>query len=317
MRTGMSTTVPAYRRMLPLLALALAMLAPRALAQPVSPADLRREIERLQNENQRLATQALAAEEQAREALARAEAAEARAAELARTVERLEARLAGLDGPFETTPAQQTTEATPPDPAAEPAEVPPDPMASPNSLLLELQRRFEADIAPEVADPTQPLSSADRRALTDWCERQARELRGSIDWRVRLWDLRPLGRTDRSAMLVVLDPATDQPIGAPLEVLVPRAPADRLARALEQAEQNTEAPPIWTLRGAIAAAPHVNPERPSAGVFNHPLLVGRFVEFGFELRWNALAEAEPVESPETSSESPNATAASPGSNAGG
>ncbi|MEZ6232607.1 MAG: hypothetical protein R3B68_00300 [Phycisphaerales bacterium] len=313
----MTTTALAYRRLLPMLALALAVLTPRALAQPVSPADLRREIERLQSENQRLATQALTAEEQAREALARAEAAEARAAELARTVDRLEARLAGLGGPFESTPQPPTTEPTPADPAPEPADIPAEPLASPASLLLELQRRFEGDIAADIADPARPLTTADRRTLTDWCERQARELRGSVDWRVRLWDLRPLGRNDRSAMLVVLDPATDQPIGEPLEVLVPRAPADRLARALEHADENNGVPPVWTLRGAIAAAPHVNPDRPTEGVFNHPLLVERFVEFGFELRWNALAEAEPLESPEAGSESPSTTTASPGLNPGG
>ncbi|MCB9840417.1 MAG: hypothetical protein H6809_02040 [Phycisphaeraceae bacterium] len=302
------------RRLIPVLTLALALLAPCALAQPVSPADLRREIERLQSENQRLATQAQAAEEQAREALARAEAAEVRAAELARTVERLEARLAGLGGPIERVPQQPTSEGAPSEPTAEPAKIPADPMASPSSLLLELQRRFEADIATDVADPAHPLTTADRRTLTDWCERQARELRGSIDWRVRLWDLRPLGRNDRSAMLVVLDPETDQPIGEPLEVLVPRAPADRLARALERADQSNQAPPIWTLRGAIAAAPHVNPDRPTEGVFNHPLLVGRFVEFGFELRWNALGEAAPLELPQSTSQNPSTTTASPGSN---
>lgn len=258
-----------------------------ALAQPVAPADLRREIEKLQAENQRLATQVedltarLGAAEAARdEATLRAEA-------LATELERLRQ---GQPSTATGSPSPQAPVAAEP-----PAPIPVDPMASPASLLRELQRRYGEAFAHDDAGESQPspLTVSARRALESWCVEQSRSLRGEVRWRVRFTALRPLGRNERSVMLAVLDPESDRPIGEALEIAVPRQFADRLARELGPTGGDDKSPP-WTLVGTLTARPALNPDRPTPGVFNHPVFVGPFVEFGFDLRWESVTPVAPA-----------------------
>lgn len=265
-------------------------LAASASAQPVSPADLRREIEMLQAENQRLATQVQALTARVAEAEAERDVFRERAAESEREIARLRAAGGAETGPTGARAHPEPDRPGPLNPAE--ASIPADPLASPASLLAELQRRYEADLAGliETPGPGDRLTPSQRRVLVDWCSAQAREIRGSVEWRVRLRDLRTSGRQERSVMLRVVDPETGRPIGEAIEVAVPRAFGDRVARELAAPGVGPEH--SWTLTGTLAAAPRVNPERPTRGVFNHPLLVGPYVELGFELDWKSLSAVQ-------------------------
>jgi hypothetical protein len=301
----MPTHFLSARLLAPIAALVMA-LAPGvpAVAQPVAPAELRREIENLQVENQSLANQVRVLTDQ----LATLQAEHAAALERLRTVEAENQFLREQGAQAAPPGAAAPTEST--EPAATHAPIPEDPLASPASMLAELQRRYNADFGPP-ADPNMapspppidtaapPLTSALRKALDLWCVGQARELRGPIEWRVRFTGLRALDRSDYAAMLTVIDPATGLPIGDTLEVAVPRDQAERLARELGPTGGDVKAP-LWVLTGSIIARPRFSADRATAGVFNHPAFVGPYVEFGFELDWEAVALAPPGGDPPSS-----------------
>lgn len=259
-------------------------LGARALAQPVAPADLRREIERLQAENLRLATQVQTLTTKLAEAETARDAASRRAEDLAQAVERMRVDLQRrTDQVGELTPRGQTPPTLDPQPATH-APVPEDPMAAPASLLAELQERYQAAFGADA--PSGAMTAAQRKAIDEWCVEQGRTLRGPVEWRVRLSDLREVRRNERSVLMTVVDPASGLPIGDTLEVAVPRAFADRVARELG-VERGPEKAPMWTLVGTLTAAPKLNADRPTPGVFNHPAFVGAFVEFGFDLDWKS------------------------------
>lgn len=290
--------IPVPVRLCVLIALVLGagLVASPARAQPVSPAELRREIDRLQAENLRLATQVQTLTTRLSEAEEARDEASRRAEQLAIAVERLRGDLQTRNEQINELIPEGTDPPSLDPQAPTQAEVPADPMASPASLLAELQRRYAADLAggeqhdPAAAVPA--LTPARRKQLDDWCVDQARAVHGPIEWRVRFTDLRQAARNDRRALMTVIDPPTGLPIGPTLEVAVPRALADRLARELG-VDGGDDKAPLWTLTGTMTAAPKLNPDRPTPGVFNHPLFVGPFVEFDFGLDWRNVVVVEP------------------------
>ena len=248
-------------------------------------AELRREIDRLQAENASLASQVQALTTRLTQAQTARDQERSRADQLAAQVTQLVEQLRQGGAPAAD---PDPTEITPPQPAAPThAPVPADPLASPASLLAELQRRYAADLAPTDANPTDPaapLSGERRRKIDQWCVEQASLIQGPIEWRVRFTDFREAARRDYRALMTVTDPASGLPIGDALDVAVPRTLAERLARELTLGRDPDKAP-LWTLTGTLAAAPKLNPDRPTPGVFNHPAFVGPYVEFDFHLTW--------------------------------
>lgn len=268
--------------------LALLLASGPSLAQPSSPAELRRKIDELQAENVRLASELQALTLRLQDTEAQRELERARAGELERQVAKLLDELSRSSGPIpqsESGPSDPTPTSVPTN-----APIPADPLASPASLLAELQRRYAADLTPSDSSPTDPAAplAADRRRQIDqWCAEQSSLLQGPVEWRVRFTDFREAARRDYRARLTVIDPASGLPVGDSIDVAVPRTLADRLERELTLGRDPDKAP-LWTLVGALAAAPKLNPDRPTPGVFNHPAFVGPFVEFDFHLNWRSL-----------------------------
>lgn len=275
--------------------------ASAACAQPVTPAELRREIDTLKADNLRLGAQVETLTTQLESMTAERDAARARADQLAAAVAQLreDLRLRGeqTDDPTTERPEGPAPVAAPPTHAP----IPEDPMAAPASLLAELERRYAEELGTEHADPAARLSAERRRVLEDWCRTQARALRGPIEWRVRFTSLTELRRNERAALMTVIDSDSGLPIGPTIEVAVPRAHADRLARELGLAGGEDKSA-LFTLTGTLIAAPKVNADRPTPGVFNHPAFIGAYVEFAFDLDWRTLVvvprqEAEPAGGP--------------------
>lgn len=197
-----------------------------------------------------------------------------------------EAALARLGVPLGTT----TEDA---DPAT--VDAPADPLASPASLLVELRRRYERDLA---GGPTE--AAARRAAVAAWCKSIRAEMKGRRDWLVTIAPVeQPGGSPSRpEAMVRVYDEALLRPIGEAVRV---RIPARHAAQVRSRPDQR-----LWTLTAAIAAAPRFEERRETEGIFNYPPFIGPFAEFEFELEWVSLT-ASPRTLPESPAAAPTET----------
>ncbi len=178
---------------------------------------------------------------------------------------------------------------------ADPAVVaaPADPLASPASLLVELRRRYERDLAGGPTD-----AAARRAAVGAWCKSIRTDLKGRREWLVTIAPVEEPGASPSrpEAMVRVYDEALLRPIGEAVRV---RIPARHAAQVRARPDQR-----LWTLTANIAAAPRFEERRETEGVFNYPPFIGPYAEFAFELEWVSLTA-----SPRTLPESP---AAAPG-----
>ncbi|MEO1512479.1 MAG: hypothetical protein AAFU70_10420, partial [Planctomycetota bacterium] len=77
------------------------------------------------------------------------------------------------------------------------------------------------------------------------------------------------------------------PIGSPIQVDVPRRFRQRIDGSADGQ--------LFELSLRVTAQPVFNTNRAEPGVFNFPLLIGPYAEFGFDLTWDRLLATTPVE----------------------
>ncbi|MEM0982542.1 MAG: hypothetical protein AAGI17_01185 [Planctomycetota bacterium] len=250
-------------RMLAVLALAVVsgLAAPQAAAQnTMSPAELRRELEQER---------------------VRAERAEQRVAQLEAELQALRAELAAMrqgGTPQRVRPAG----VAPSGGSSGQAPVPGDPLASPSSLFFAMQLSYEQ--ATSFDGRPEPSERDVLNAVRDWTRDARRELSGLSEWLVQLRAAEMTEGTNlpafAEASMTVLDRRSLRPIGSPIRVQVPGRFRSRVSEAGEHA--------YFLLDARVQAAPVFNANREEAGIFNFPLLIGPYAEFGFDLDWQRL-----------------------------
>ena len=163
---------------------------------------------------------------------------------------------------------------------------PPDPLASPDSMFDALRFEYEEAFPPESRPVSQDELVTYQRAVQRWTRQMPRELRGRTGWVVRaeLIDAPPDAR-EREAMVTVLDPATLDAIGEPVEIVVPTRFVDRI--------ESAKPTDLWELTGHLQAEPVFDEGRATVGPFNFPRLIGPYASFGFEMRWISLIPTTP------------------------
>jgi outer membrane murein-binding lipoprotein Lpp len=172
------------------------------------------------------------------------------------------------------------------------APIPEDPSASPASLLAELHRRYQREVAslPTADAGDAPGRAQHRRDTQRWCQQTARQLRAKAAWLVRLAGPRPGDAPEHVSVLVtVLDEASGLPIGDPFRSEIPQRIAQRIDRE-RRARRPDDAP--WRATGLLIADPRFNPDRVEPGPYNTPPFVGLYVEFGFQIDWHSLTPAD-------------------------
>lgn len=178
------------------------------------------------------------------------------------------------------------------DPAGN-APIPADPLAAPVSMLSDLIKRYDRDLA-SVPRSSPAAMDRFREQAMRWCKAMNAEIRGKTKWLVRLSDVREISALRTDGLMQVLDPDTLKPIGEPVRFEIPGRFAERIKTA-ERAKGTNET--TWEFTAGVQAEPRFNADRPDVGVFNVPAFVGPFVEFGIKLDWQALGEAELPETP--------------------
>lgn len=252
-----------------LLLASLAGLCEPARAQGASPAELRREVDRL-NEQLRVLRDEL---DQTRVSLRAAEQERAALAQRLRETESLLAELRAR-GPGDALPPTPTSS----DP--ERTALPEDPLAAPGAIYDELRYRYERDLAP-LPRATDQDRAAFRAEAQRWCKDAERQVRGRVHWVVRLENWSPSRSRRSEADLTVVDPVTLRPLGESVRVEVPARLAERVQREPERE--------LWRASLLVTAKPIYNPDRAVRGVFDSPRFVGPMVEFDFSIEWLGLA----------------------------
>jgi hypothetical protein len=158
--------------------------------------------------------------------------------------------------------------------------MPADPLASPATLLRELRDRYFELVRSEPQE-TEAQRQALRERVVLWCRAMHRQLRDRRTWLVSFDEIMPLSG-GVVARMTVLDGATGQALGEPVDVAVPRKFADRVGPRGR-----------WWLTSVVIAKPTFNESRQTRGVFEFPAFIGPFVEFDFELDWIALRAWDP------------------------
>ncbi|MCW5776620.1 MAG: hypothetical protein KIS87_09295 [Phycisphaeraceae bacterium] len=186
-------------------------------------------------------------------------------------------------------PLGSTTDDT--DPGA--LDAPADPLASPASMLVELRRRYERDLAGGPTD-----AAARRAAVAAWCKSIRAELKGRREWLVTIAPVEDPGvaASRPEAMVRVYDEALLRPIGEAVRV---RIPARYAAQVRGRPDQR-----LWTLTANVVVAPRFEERRESEGIFNYPPFIGPYAEFAFELEWVSL-NASPRVLPEAPAAAPS------------
>jgi hypothetical protein len=154
------------------------------------------------------------------------------------------------------------------------APAPDDPLASPASLLRELRSRYFESMR-GVPDSTAAERAEYKQRVALWCRLTNRELRGRRTWLVELDDLIPLRGGRAVARMSVIDEASGLPIADAIDVEVPRRFIDRV--------ENDPRYERWLLSAVVIAAPKLNEDRATRGVFEYPPFIGPYVDFDFEI----------------------------------
>lgn len=234
-----------------------------------STADLRREVDRLSAELEKSARETQTARD---EVVAVARERDA----LAARIKQAEAELIKLRRQVGVLREEYRTRA--------PGPIPTDPLASPFSLVSELQRRYDHELASLPSD-TPEQQSAYAGAARAWCERMSGELRGRAEWLLEIDQIEQLRDGSYEARISVVDEATMLPIGDPIRREIPNRIAKQIMRRPEVE--------VWRTDLLVIARPKFNPNRQRPGVFNMPLFIGPMVEFGIELDWRRVLAVEP------------------------
>ena len=251
-------TLPGLTRIVPLLAVILALIALHpapAMAQPAdSAAALRRENDQLRERLSQL---------------------EARIKQLERENEALKLEIQRLrDAGVPVKPG------APPIPGLVPtttdviAPQSQQPLASPDALLVALQGSY----AEQFGDrPIEDDGKGDRiQEVRRWTREAERSFRGNIEWVIRIdKENLPAAATDPIPFWII-DAESGKLLHAkPVKATIPTRFAVRIL-------ENTDTP-VWDLRGALTARPTVNADRPDEGLLNFPPFIGPFAEFGYDL----------------------------------
>jgi hypothetical protein len=248
--------------------LALLLGAAPAAAQAESEGDLRRENQRL-----RAALSDLQQE---------LDAARARIAELERTIDRMGRQ-----------PARSPGSAAPADP--EPVTIDESiPGASPRALLRAMKASYEqATRDLEVGDPSTVPGERQRkvyeRAVRNWVARAHRELKGPIEWHVRI--VRVVEDGNEAVLRAqAVDPVTLTVLGDPFAMVLDKALRQRLGQVPAPG-----GPEVFVVKGVLLPQPVMNPFRLEPGTFDRPILLGPFAEFGFMVDASNLLPAPPLQ----------------------
>ena len=171
-----------------------------------------------------------------------------------------------------------------------------EPSASPRALYRALQKDYQQAL--QDLEPGQ-VGDRDRtnymRVLNRWRAGAARQFRAQVQWHVQVEE-EFATRSGYDLRLRAVDPVTHVPLGAPFSVSLART----LARHYETLRDNRQID-TYVLRGTLQPQITVNPQRPEAGPFDNPPLIGPFAEFGFTVEPRSLA-APPTESQPTEEE---------------
>ena len=258
------------------------LLAPLALAQDASPAELRREIEVLREQNAEITAER---DQLLEEVIALRD-------EMISIANKLEAALGEireLKRLLASRPERERVEEEVHEPAPEVvaprgAPIPNDHLASPESLLRALVHAYSVRFPNPVLETDQDRRRFETR-VRKWTSDVSKTMRGQTKWRVLLTDITPRRRgRETQAMMAVLDPASGLTIGTPFLVDVPSRMALKLGSEKEQ---------VFDLNLLLVPAPMVNPERLVRGVFEWPPFVGPMVDFAFDVEWMGLRRYEP------------------------
>ncbi len=260
----------------PLRSILLALGVVLALALPAWAQD-DQSLQTLRRENDDLRQRIAQLEAQLAEAKRSAAECEQQNAALTERVKALEAA---------ATPAPDAP--APPDesPAAKPrtAELPPDdPFVAPEALVRELQARYAAAFGAIPMD-TQAQRDRASRDVRRWVRDVQRELRGDVEWLVRIErpnvDERGRDRWD----IVVIDPSSGLPYDTqPVPIADPR-----FVRAIN--EDKTQK--YWRVVGSVRAEPVFNESRWEAGLFDRPRFIGVMVDFGMSPSFRVIEPAQ-------------------------
>ena len=259
------------------------LIAPMALAQDASPAELRREIEVLREQNAEITAE--------RDELL--EHVTALRDEMISISSKLEAALQEIEVLKKLLASKAESELIEKEEAPEPAPevveprsapIPKDHLASPESLLRALVHAYEVRF-PNPSLETEVDRKRFETRVRKWTQDVSKTMRGQTKWRVLLTDITPRRRgRETQAMMAVLDPASGLTIGTPFLVEVPSRMALKLGSEKEQ---------VFDLNLLLVPAPIVNPNRLVGGVFDWPRFVGPMVDFAFDIEWMGLRRYEP------------------------
>lgn len=172
------------------------------------------------------------------------------------------------------------------------AQLPVDPFACPDCLLAELRKRYAAKFG-KAFDPSD--STARRERLSDigkWVRDMNHDLRGKARWLVRVESLKEEnaagggggGATTLIATYTILDPTSRAALGSPRTDIVPSQFQPRLKAGGEGMLYEVG---LWA-----NADIKFNENRPDEGIFNTPMLLAPYVEWGMKAEWNSV---EPID----------------------
>ncbi len=215
------------------------------------------------------------------------DAARARIAELERTLERLSRQ---SRSPVTPTPASGVAD---PEPVTIDESAP---RASPRALLRAMKESYlEATQGLELGDPSTLLGERQRRAyeraVRNWTARVHRELKGPIEWHVRI--VRIIEDGDEVVLRAqAVDPVTHTALGDPFAMVPDKSIRHRVDQMLQPG-----APEVLVVKGVLLPQPTMNPLRIEPGTFDKPPFLGPLAEFGFLIEASNLLPAPPPQPP--------------------
>lgn len=290
------------------------LLASPAFGQGVSADELRREIDRLLRQNQALSAQVA---DQTRRL-------DALAAENKKLQDELQATRARPAMPSVVSPQVPTVPDAPMPPPELRAPVPADPLASPASMLAELSKRYEAELA--TMSVATPRDQAEYEKLAKrWCDLTSDRMRGSRQWLMTFRDWRdadpkasPAAPSPTISVLCrVIDEASGLPIGEPFRREMSVSYLDRFERQARLFAEGKAPEPRWMVSVMPIAKPVFNAERLEPGPYNEPPFIGRQIEFTYDIDWRGMtlwkpdqpsttpAPASPVKAPNSDTRAPS------------
>jgi hypothetical protein len=150
---------------------------------------------------------------------------------------------------------------------------------------------LEATQGLELGDPATLLGERQRRAyeraVRSWTARVHRELKGPVEWHVRI--VRIIDDGDEVVLRAqAVDPVTHTALGDPFAMLLDKSIRHRADQMLQPG-----APEIMVVKGVLLPQPTMNPFRTEPGTFDKPPLLGPLAEFGFLVDASNLLPAPP------------------------